>query len=140
MADLVTELEEVPLFPLRVVLFPGGRLPLRIFEPRYTDMVGRCMRHREPFGVIGVHAGEGAKEDRSFKVGCLARIVDWDQGEDGLLQIVAEGEQRFRVHGTSTQDDGLVLGQVERLPAEPAARSSSWTWASPWPSPSWRGR
>lgn len=119
MAELVGEQEEVPLFPLKVVLFPGGRLPLRIFEARYIDMIGRCMRNDEAFGVIGIQEGAEVGGATPFTVGCLARIVDWGQGEDGLLHIVAQGDQRFRLHDTRSQEDGLMVGRVERIPAEP---------------------
>ena len=88
----------IPLFPLNTVLFPGGPLKLRIFEPRYVDMIGRCMREDTGFGVAliieGVEAGGPA---RTANVGTLARIVDFEQLKDGLLGITAHGGERFRI-------------------------------------------
>jgi Lon protease-like protein len=106
---------EIPLFPLNTVLFPGGVLPLRIFEPRYVDMVKRCMREGGVFGVAliceGVEAGGVAT---AHSVGTLAQIVDFDQLPDKLLGITTRGTRRVRV-----QDDGLHLAQVELLPEDP---------------------
>lgn len=111
----------IPLFPLNTVLFPGGPLRLRIFEPRYVDMVGRCMREDAGFGVAliieGVEAGGPA---RTRNVGTLARIVDFEQLKDGLLGVTAHGGQRFRIDVVRRQSDGLNIADVEWLPDEPA--------------------
>jgi Lon protease-like protein len=113
----------VPLFPLTTVLFPGGPLPLRLFEPRYLDMVGRCMRQEEPFGVLllsgGAEAG-GQTVVRTEDVGTLATIVDWYQGADGLLGITALGGERFRLLAMQRQADGLNVGDIEVLAKDPA--------------------
>ena len=110
---------ETPLFPLNTVLFPGGVLPLRIFEPRYLDMIKRCMREGGEFGVVlirhGVEAGGVAV---AHSVGTLARIVDFDQLPDKLLSITARGAQRFRILSQRAQEDGLNLGRIELLPSE----------------------
>jgi Lon protease-like protein len=110
---------EVPLFPLGVVLFPGGPLPLRIFEARYIDLVRRCLREDSGFGVVlireGVEAGGPAK---TFDVGTYARIVDFSQQPDGLLGIRATGERRFRIVGRRRARDGLNLADVSWLPEE----------------------
>lgn len=110
----------IPLFPLNTVLFPGGPLKLRIFEPRYVDMIGRCMREDAGFGVAliveGVEAGGPAK---TANVGTLARIVDFEQLKGGLLGITAHGGQRFRIDLVRTQSDGLNLADVEWLREEP---------------------
>jgi uncharacterized protein len=110
----------IPLFPLNTVLFPGGPLKLRIFEPRYVDMIGRCMREDAGFGVAliveGVEAGGPA---RTANVGTLARIVDFEQLKGGLLGITAHGGQRFRIDLVRTQSDGLNLADVEWLRKEP---------------------
>ncbi len=112
--------EEIPLFPLNVVLFPGGPLPLRIFEPRYVSMVGRCLREGLPFGVVAIAGGEEAGSPASFHaLGTSARIVDFDQLPDGMLGITARGERRFRVLGHRVQPDQLVIGEVEWLPSPP---------------------
>jgi Lon protease-like protein len=114
-------METIPLFPLNTVLFPGGPLRLRIFEPRYLDMVGRCMRENSVFGVAmivdGVEAGGPAT---TASVGTSARIVDFEQLPDGLLGITAVGERSFCIHSTRRQADGLNLADVEWLDAEPS--------------------
>jgi uncharacterized protein len=114
--------EEIPLFPLNTVLFPGGPLPLRIFEPRYVDMVRRCMREGAPFGVLLIRAGtEVGAVTSTADVGTSVRIVDFHQMQDGLLGIVCLGERRFRVVARRTQADGLHLGDVEWLPDQAGA-------------------
>lgn len=107
---------EVPLFPLNAVLFPGGPLPLRIFEPRYLDMVSRCMKNDLPFGVVLIREGAEAGPATTCNVGTLASIVDWYQGSDGLLGVTAIGTERFRLRSTSRQDDGLNVGEVDAIP------------------------
>jgi hypothetical protein len=110
---------EIALFPLQTVLFPGGRLPLRIFEQRYMDMAKACLRDEAPFGVClireGAEVGEPAVPE---DIGCMARIVSWDMQQLGVLQVVARGEQRFRILERSVQPDGLARARVELLPAE----------------------
>ena len=110
---------QVPLFPLSTVLFPGGPLPLRIFEARYVDMIGRCMKNDEPFGVLLIREGkEAAGRATTYEVGTLARIVDWYQGSDGLLGVTARGERRFRLLEAQREPDGLNVGKIELLPEE----------------------
>lgn len=109
---------EVPLFPLNTVLFPGGPLPLRIFEPRYVDMVRHCMRSGSAFGVVLIRSGgEIGAVARTADIGTTARIVDFSQLPDGLLGISCLGEKRFRILRRWRQEDGLNLGEVEWLPA-----------------------
>jgi uncharacterized protein len=111
----------IPLFPLHTVLFPGGPLPLRIFETRYTDMVRRCLRERLPFGVLLIEDGDEAGEvATTATVGCSARIADFHTLHDGLLGISCLGERRFRVERVWRAADGLNMGEVSWLPAEPA--------------------
>jgi Lon protease-like protein len=121
MAEIATVLrEEIPLFPLNTVLFPGGPLPLRIFEARYIDLVRRCLREGVGFGVVLITDGEeaGAEPAATCDVGTYARIVDFSGQPDGLLGIEARGERRFRIHGRSRARDGLNLAEVEWLPDE----------------------
>ena len=116
-----TATQELPLFPLKTVLFPGGVLPLRIFETRYLDMVSRCMRTDSGFGVVTIHEGNdaGGQPTSIHPIGTLARIVDFDQTEDGLLGLTCLGVQRLRVVGHRVQPDHLLIGQVLWLPDDP---------------------
>ena len=107
---------KVPLFPLNTVLFPGGPLPLRIFESRYIDMISGCMKQEAPFGVLLIREGHEAGPATTHNVGTLARVTDWYQGSDGLLGITAMGDERFRLVSAERQDDGLNVGEIERLP------------------------
>lgn len=109
----------VPLFPLKTVLFPGGALPLRIFEPRYVDMVGRCLRNEQQFGVLSIVEGSEVGPAKTATVGTLAQIVDWRQEADGLLGITVVGRERFEVEHISVREDRLYVGRVRVLPAEP---------------------
>lgn len=111
---------EIPIFPLRTVLFPGGQLPLRIFEQRYLDMVRHCARTNTGFGVCYlVDEGDEASLAYSARVGTLARIVDWYTMEDGLLGLTAFGTTRFVLGGNRHTDSGLMMGEVEWLPEPP---------------------
>lgn len=110
---------EIPLFPLGTVLFPGGPLPLRIFETRYVDLVRRCLRDDTGFGVVLIREGvEAGGPAATFDVGTYARIVDFSRQPDGLLGIRAQGERRFRILERRRARDGLNLADVEWL-AEP---------------------
>ncbi|MGR8921535.1 MAG: LON peptidase substrate-binding domain-containing protein [Gammaproteobacteria bacterium] len=114
--------EEIALFPLGLVLFPGGRLPLRIFEARYVDMVGDCMREQRPFGVVPISEGRDTGPVPSFHgSGTLAVIDNFDQGADGLLLISAHGTERFELESHRVREDGLVLGRLGTVPEMPAA-------------------
>jgi uncharacterized protein len=107
---------EIALFPLRTVLFPGGLLPLRIFETRYVDMVGRCMREGEIFGVVLLESGtETAGPAQTASVGTAARIVDFQTLSDGLLGLLCRGERRFRIIERRIQNDRLHLASVDWL-------------------------
>ena len=111
----------IPLFPLHTVLFPGGPLPLRIFETRYTDMVRRCMREQLPFGVLLIEEGaEAGDVATTAAVGCSARIADFGALPDGLLGISCVGERRFRVQRVWREADGLNMGAVEWIAPRPA--------------------
>ncbi len=109
---------QVPLFPLNTVLFPGGALPLRIFEPRYLGLVSQCLKSDMPFGVLLIRDGGETGPATTHNVGTLARITDWYQGSDGLLGITAIGEQRFRLIASERQEDGLNIGDIETLENE----------------------
>jgi uncharacterized protein len=114
------EVRELPLFPLNAVLFPGGPLPLKIFEPRYLDMVSRCMREQSGFAVVLVSEGEEASIATSFAAtGTEARIVDFDRLADGLLGISCLGRERVRVVEAWREPDGLNRGRVLDIAADP---------------------
>lgn len=109
--------QELPLFPLQAVLFPGGPLPLRIFEPRYVDLVGRCLRSQTGFGVVLIlEGGEVGGLSAVAGVGTHASIEDFSQLPDGLLGIFCRGGRRFRLLDRRQQEDGLHVGRVEWLP------------------------
>ncbi len=111
---------QVPLFPLNTVLFPGGPLPLRIFEPRYLDMISACMKNDEAFGVLLIREGAEVGAATTRDVGTLARVTDWYQGSDGILGVTAIGTDRFRLLNSRQQADGLNVGEIELLPPPPA--------------------
>jgi Lon protease-like protein len=111
---------QVPLFPLNTVLFPGGPLPLRIFEPRYLDMISTCMKQDAPFGVLLIRRGGETGPATTWNVGTLATVTDWYQGSDGILGITAIGTERFRLLSTERREDGLNVGEIELLPPPPA--------------------
>jgi Lon protease-like protein len=111
---------DIPLFPLHTVLFPGGEIALRIFEPRYLDMVRDCTRNDAPFGVCLILDGEEAGAPATpAAIGTLARIVDFSTTPDGLLGIRAQGTQRFRLTRSRVRDNGAAHGEIETWPDEP---------------------
>jgi hypothetical protein len=98
------------------VLFPGGRLPLRIFETRYMDMAKACLKDGTPFGVCLIVAGKEVGEPATpAPIGTLARIGEWDMPQLGVLHVIARGEQRFRILERRVQKDGLTRGKIELL-------------------------
>ncbi len=110
-------MSEIPLFPLRTVLFPDGLLPLRIFEQRYLTMVRECASTDTGFGVCLILEGEEAVAPvKPAEVGTLAQIVDWYTLEDGLLGVSAIGTSRFVLQHSQRRDDGLLVGDVTWLP------------------------
>ena len=113
--------EDIPLFPLATVLFPGGPLGLRIFEQRYLQMVRDCTRDQSCFGIcLILEGGETGTPALPAAVGTLARVTDFYTHPDGLLGINVEGGSRFRVLRTRVRDNGLVRGDVDCWPDEPA--------------------
>jgi Lon protease-like protein len=112
----------IPIFPLHSVLFPGGPLVLRIFEPRYLDMISRCLKEESGFGVSlikeGSEVGEAAEV---YPVGTLGQITYWHKRPDGLLGVTLRGEQRFHILEQSVESNQLLMAQVELLPNDPAS-------------------
>jgi len=126
-------LTSLPLFPLGTVLYPGGLLPLRIFEVRYLDMVRKCHKHGAPFGVVALNrgsevlrpAGAGPSGDafanEAFDaVGTLATITDFSAPQPGLMVIRCTGLQRFTVRRSEKLRHGLWVADVERLAPDQA--------------------
>lgn len=126
---------DLNLFPLGTVLFPGGSLPLQIFEVRYLDMIGRCLKSGSPFGVVGLIEGSevrrrGALDEHSLSgeafireafhtVGTLAVIESVTRPQPGLMNIRCRGTERFRLHSSELLRHGLWTGSAERLDADP---------------------
>ncbi|RZL56381.1 MAG: peptidase S16 [Variovorax sp.] len=121
-------LHTLPLFPLGTVLFPGGLLPLRIFEVRYLDMIGKCHRQGVPFGVVSVTQGTEVRRPggpiggaESFSpVGTLAAIREFDAPQPGLMHVECVGTQRFRIVSSELQKHGLWTADVEAIPDDMA--------------------
>jgi Lon protease-like protein len=106
----------LPLFPLKTVLFPGGALPLRVFETRYVDMVRACMKTDSPFGVVAIRSGaEVGRAAEPYSVGTLAHIVEWDMPELGVLLLQTRGGSRFRILETRLQNNQLLEARTEML-------------------------
>ncbi len=116
---MIVNASEIPLFPLDTVLFPGGELPLQIFEPRYLDMVRECTRTETSFGVCLTLNQERDGSSGFAPTGTAARICDWYTRENGLLGIICRGTQRFRLISTSSRDNGLLIAQVDWMKPEP---------------------
>lgn len=107
----------IPLFPLNTVLFPNGVLPLRIFEPRYLDMVSDCLKNDTGIGVVLIRDGsETGNAANTFDIGTLSRISYWHKRADGILGITLKGEQRFRVLSHTVHKNQLIIAEVELLP------------------------
>ncbi|MEC9300040.1 MAG: LON peptidase substrate-binding domain-containing protein, partial [Pseudomonadota bacterium] len=111
------ETEQIPLFPLRVVMFPGGRLDLQIFERRYIDLVSHCMRTSTGFGVCLLKEGEEVIQEgidqTIHRTGTYSNIIDWDQLENGLLGITVEGSTKFNIEDCWQIDSGVLQANVE---------------------------
>jgi uncharacterized protein len=111
--------ESVPIFPLQTVLFPGGALPLKIFEVRYVDMARQCLKDGSLFGIALIREGQEVGTPAvPENVGCLARIADCDVEELGVLKVRAEGVERFRLVESEVNKQGLIIGEVERVDTE----------------------
>ncbi|MDE0511987.1 MAG: LON peptidase substrate-binding domain-containing protein [Gammaproteobacteria bacterium] len=106
-------MQNVPLFPLHTVLYPHGRLPLRIFEPRYVDMVSDCMKTGTGFGVCLIKQGaETGPAATCFNTGTYAEIIDFSRQENGLLTITIQGKRRFSVLQTEVRTNNLLTGDI----------------------------
>ena len=117
---------ELPLFPLNTVLFPGGLLPLRIFEQRYIEMAKACLKDSRPFGVCLLTQGDEVastpgKPVTFTPVGTQATLSTWDMPQLGILHVTAVGGERFQVRSHRVESDGLVVAEAARIPREPSS-------------------
>jgi len=110
---------ELPLFPLQAVLFPGGRLTLKIFEARYLDLIGSCLREQRPFGVVTLRSGHEVRrpdERVAFEpIGTLAELLDVDSDTPGILHVTCCGRSRFGMRDSRQRDDGLWLAHTDAI-------------------------
>jgi hypothetical protein len=114
--------EEIHLFPLNTVLFPGGTLPLKVFEQRYIEMTKACLRDNRPFGVCLIREGrEVGTAAVPEPVGCLAVIEQWDMPQLGVFQLVARGGDRFRIHDMRVAPNHLISAVVDMIPPDSGA-------------------
>lgn len=120
----VLTLSSLPLFPLGTVLFPGGILPLRIFEVRYLDMIGKCHKAGAPFGVVSLTQGSEVRQPGASEafasVGTLATITEFDTPNPGLMVVRVSGAQRFRITASDRLKHGLWVADVQRLDGDMA--------------------
>jgi uncharacterized protein len=112
-------MRSLPIFPLGLVLNPGGYTRLRIFEPRYLDMVRECTRQQKGFGMCAVLPAPGSDQRGICTIGTEAKIIDFDLLPDGLLGIEVLGQHRFRIQHLHGRDNGLNVADVEDIPDEP---------------------
>jgi Lon protease-like protein len=109
----------VPLFPLKTVLFPGGILPLKVFETRYVDMLRECMKQGAPFGVVLIKAGqESGAAAEPEEVGCLAYISQSDMSGLDVMMLRTHGGERFRILETRVLADQRLEARVEMIAAD----------------------
>jgi len=118
-------LHSLPLFPLGTVLFPGGYLPLQIFEMRYLDMVAKCHQAGAPFGIVTLRRGSEVRkapdsdhltQEIFHDLGTLASITSLSRPQPGLLLIQCQGLQRFVVKQHELLKHGLWIASVQVLP------------------------
>lgn len=107
--------KDYPVFPLHTVLFPGCKIALRIFEQRYLRMVKECTQHDRPF-VVSLIKGQGSEVGEAsecYRIGTLARIIDFNQGHGGALDIVARAGSRVMLSAHHHDPDKLLRAQLE---------------------------
>jgi Lon protease-like protein len=110
---------EVHIFPLNTVLFPGGLLPLKVFEQRYIEMTKTCLRDGRPFGVCLIREGrEVGAAAVPEPVGCLASIEHWEMPQLGVFHLIARGGQRFRIRDRRVAANHLVSAAIELIPPD----------------------
>ncbi len=120
MIKFIEPMSILSLFPLNTVLFPGTPLRLHIFEPRYKLMIARCLERREPFGVLLIQSGEEALGPLAepFSIGCLAEITQVEQLDDGRMNLIVVGKERFKVKSLDKTSEPYLTGEVEQYPVK----------------------
>ena len=109
------------LFPLQTVIFPGGLLPLRVFEPRYMDMVTQAIADRAAFGICAIREGRDIDiAAKHYNVGTCVKVIDWDMPQPGILHIQTQALERFVVRNSRSEPNGLRVGEVDEVSPEPA--------------------
>jgi uncharacterized protein len=113
----------MPLFPLTTVLYPQGVLNLQIFEVRYLDMIRKCLRDNTPFGVISLLDGnEVRRPDEKIQLAKVGTLVNIEQHEfvtPTLIEISTVGYQRFTLLNAAQEKNGLWMGEIQTMPADP---------------------
>lgn len=109
---------KIPLFPLKIVLFPGGVIPLRVFEKRYVDMVRKCLRDNEPFGIVALVKTNEDNPLPFANIGVLVKIIDTDVSQPGLFNIKCLAEEKIAIESAKQDEDGLWIGNVMVLDPE----------------------
>ncbi len=114
--------KQIPLLPLHSVLFPEGPLPLKIFEPRYTDMVSYCVKNNAPFGICLIREeSESGPAPSTFEIGTIAKINDWHMRNDGMLGINVVGLERFKIDFEEKKSKQLHMANISILAEAPDA-------------------
>ncbi len=117
-SDIVI-IKKLPLFPLKSVLFPGGALSLKVFEPRYLKMLSQCEKNNMGFGICLIKEGEEVGQvAQVFSLGTMVEITFWEHRHDGLLGISVKGRQKFKLLEKYIDESGLLLADIELLPLE----------------------
>ncbi len=121
---MITRIERdtLPLFPLNTLVFPGGRLPLRVFEQRYLDMVKQAIADNTPFGICAIREGaEVGAPAVPYTIGTRVLITDWDMPQTGILHIDTQAQERFVIRSIHAEPNGLLIGTVESVSVEAAS-------------------
>lgn len=114
-------MQQLPLFPLNTIVFPGMPLPLHIFEDRYKEMINDCIDQDAPFGVVLIRQGSAEYDTNvePFEVGCTVVITQVERLPDGRMFIMTVGQERFRIHSLQRGARAYLMGTVETLPYAP---------------------
>ncbi len=118
-ALLSAQTHSLPLFPLSSIVFPGGHMPVKVFEQRYLDLIKNCLLQDTTFGVCGIREGsEVGAPAVPYEVGTEVRIVEWDMPQTGIFHIVVAGVGRYVARSWQADNQGLLVAQVETVSSE----------------------